>query len=108
MPKSKRDIVVACVTYNCEQCGVVSMFDVCKGVVDPKDGAGAIIGVPAPAEIACAMCTTGLMIQRDQFSMLPERGPSIFPRLRVPSRRAAVDLSRRGRFEAQVVPREDP
>lgn len=109
IPKRERDLVVACVSYACEQCGVVAIFDVCQGVHDPSVDYEwpCYTGVPAPGKIKCRMCD-GSMRQDKRFSTIPARAPSVFPRLRVPSRRAAVKLAREGSFQAQVVETEGP
>lgn len=99
VPKSRRDQIIATVSYQCSQCDIVAKFNVCVGVTDPLSES--IDGLPAPTSISCIMCS-GEMSQIGRFTAVVSTAEEL-PKLRLPSRRAAVDLARRDEVQAQVV-----
>jgi hypothetical protein len=95
VPKRRKGLVVAETCYCC-RCGAEQQFDVCEGV-------GSFL--PAPEVINCNACGQSEMVMRERgivYIDFPQRRPG-YPYLRIPSRRAMLQLAREGKAHAQVV-----
>jgi hypothetical protein len=87
-------------SYKCS-CGAIRSVVACHGVEYDH-------GVPVPLEISCSFCGGAACLRVGAGRVVAPSSVDGYDFLRVPSRKASIELAQKGRFEAQLVEYQDP